>query len=285
MAKYFIDCEFIEDFHKPLFGKRRHYIDLISIAIVCDDGREYYAVSNDFDLSHVWFKYEMKQISGDARNTFPKGVKEYWLRDNVLKPIHDDLYERQGSYAKTYHSALSGFNIKGMKNLLGWYGKSNKRIAFDILQFVYDPSGLAWKEWLGSTDEYYQALLDGRGDGDNPVFYGYYSDYDWVLLCTLFGRMIDLPKGFPMLCYDLKQEIDRVAMKWQRGGTPQQNREYDEECAKLGGRYTIAFNNNFNDMVKLIKSHKQYPVQTNNHNALDDARWNKKLYEFINLWL
>ena len=32
--KYFFDTEFIEGFHKPLFGKRRHHIDLISIGIV-----------------------------------------------------------------------------------------------------------------------------------------------------------------------------------------------------------------------------------------------------------
>lgn len=273
MAKYFIDCEFHEDFHKPLFGKRRHYIDLISIAIVCEDGREFYAVSNDFDLEHVWNKFEWKESPYVSLST-GRGTmeKEYWLRDNVLKPIHEDLYQQLNSYAKTYHSALCGFNIKGMKNLLAWFGKSNKQIAEEILEFIH-PSR-------------------NKPDPINPVrvfsapqFYGYFSAYDHVLFCSLFGRMIDLPKGFPMLCYDLKQEIDRVAMKYQRGGTPQQNMEYDEECAKLGGRYTIAFNNRFDDMVNLIKSHKQYPVQTNNHNALDDARWNKKLYEFINLWL
>ena len=38
--KYFIDTEFIEGFHTPIFGKRRHFIDLISIAIVCEDGRK-----------------------------------------------------------------------------------------------------------------------------------------------------------------------------------------------------------------------------------------------------
>ena len=46
--KYFIDTEFIEGFHKPLFGKRRHFIDLISIGIVAEDGREYYAISNGY---------------------------------------------------------------------------------------------------------------------------------------------------------------------------------------------------------------------------------------------
>ena len=47
--KYFLDTEFIEGFHKPLFGKKRHFIDLISIGIVREDGKEYYAISNEFN--------------------------------------------------------------------------------------------------------------------------------------------------------------------------------------------------------------------------------------------
>jgi len=43
-----------------------------------------------------------------------------------------------------------------------------------------------------------------------PEFYGYYADYDWVVFCWIFGRMIDLPKHFPMYCIDLKQELDRL---------------------------------------------------------------------------
>ena len=30
-----------------------------------------------------------------------------------------------------------------------------------------------------------------------------------------------------------------------------------------------------------LKNHKDYPKQTNEHNALADAKWNKKLHEFI----
>lgn len=41
--------------------------------------------------------------------------------------------------------------------------------------------------------------------GSEPEFWAYYADYDWVVLCQLFGRMIDLPKGWPMFCRDLKQ--------------------------------------------------------------------------------
>ena len=56
--KYFLDTEFIEGFHKPFFGKRRHFIDLISIGIVCEDGRQFYAISNEYKYSDAdkWVK-------------------------------------------------------------------------------------------------------------------------------------------------------------------------------------------------------------------------------------
>lgn len=41
--------------------------------------------------------------------------------------------------------------------------------------------------------------------GIEPQFWGYYSAYDHVCLCQLFGKMIDLPKGFPYLTFDVKQ--------------------------------------------------------------------------------
>lgn len=43
---------------------------------------------------------------------------------------------------------------------------------------------------------------------DIPEFWGYYSAYDWVALCQLFGTMMDLPRGWPMYCRDLQQVID-----------------------------------------------------------------------------
>ena len=69
--KYFIDTEFIEG--KPtestswlilkrrggglMFGLPKPTIDLISIGIVCEDGREYYAISKDFNLKEAWNRY------------------------------------------------------------------------------------------------------------------------------------------------------------------------------------------------------------------------------------
>lgn len=45
---------------------------------------------------------------------------------------------------------------------------------------------------------------------DRPEFWGYYADYDWVVLCQLFGTMMDLPKGWPMYCRDIKQLCDSL---------------------------------------------------------------------------
>lgn len=43
---------------------------------------------------------------------------------------------------------------------------------------------------------------------ETPEFWGYYCDYDWVVFCWLFGAMVDLPKGWPMYCKDLRQLAD-----------------------------------------------------------------------------
>jgi len=85
-------------------------------------------------------------------------------------------------------------------------------------------------------------------NGEQPEFYAYYADYDWVLFCSLFGRMIDLPKGFPMYCKDLKQEFDH---------------DYDVSIRER------------------MKEREDYPKQKNEHNALDDARWNFELYKWL----
>ena len=55
-------------------------------------------------------------------------------------------------------------------------------------------------------DEIRSHILAFVGD-DKPEFWAYLADYDWVVLCQIFGRMIDLPKGWPMHCLDLKQEM------------------------------------------------------------------------------
>lgn len=53
-----------------------------------------------------------------------------------------------------------------------------------------------------------QEFVFGAAGDSAPEFWGYYSDYDWVVFCQIFGTMMDLPKGFPMYCRDLKQWCD-----------------------------------------------------------------------------
>lgn len=59
--------------------------------------------------------------------------------------------------------------------------------------FHHHEIGPAIKRWIDASED------------NRPEFWAYYADYDWVVLCQLFGRMIDLPKGWPMFCMDIKQ--------------------------------------------------------------------------------
>jgi hypothetical protein len=77
------------------------------------------------------------------------------------------------------------------------------------------------------------------GTEEKPEFWAYYADYDWVVLCQMYGTMIDLPAGWPKFCRDIKQ--------W---------------CVDLG-------NPNLPEQGK------------GEHDAMDDARWNKKAWEFL----
>lgn len=217
--KYFIDTEFIEGFHKPLFGKRRHFIDLISIGIVCEDGREYYAVSKEF-------RYK------DA---------DKWVQENVIDPLFISTVSGDGRN----HCSSENFQCA--------YGKSNKQIAAEIMIFIWQDT---WNEWVGPSDEFFERGKRFGWDTDTPIeFYAYYADYDWVLFCSLFGRMIDLPKGFPMYCFDLKQTLDATA-------------------SGIDG-FT------FEQSLAAIKNNPKYPKQENEHNALDDAKWNMDLHKFL----
>lgn len=119
--KYWLDTEFIED------GKT---IELISIGIVAEDGREFYS-QTECDLSKA----------GE------------WVQVNVLPHLQPTFQPRT-----------------------------------DVREEV-------------------RAFCDPEKYG-KPEFWGYYADYDWVVFCQLFGTMMDLPKGWPMYCRDIKQLCD-----------------------------------------------------------------------------
>lgn len=119
--RFWFDTEFYEDGHK---------IDLISIGVVAEDGRTYYA--------ETLYAHMLASTTD-------------WLRANVWPHLRGPHVER-------------------------------KQIAADLVAFM----------------------------GEKPEIWAYYADYDWVALCQLHGRMIDLPKGWPMYCRDVKQLCDSL---------------------------------------------------------------------------
>lgn len=241
--RYYIDTEFIEGFHKPLFGKRRHFIDLISIGIVASDGREYYAISNEFN---------------------PKDADD-WVKENVI--------------AKLPQKAQSIYDSPRLRKNCLLY-KSNKQIAQDIFNFInpdlgfhvsaYNNSELKEGRRLYKHFEDHNVKSEGEIYVAQPEFYAYYADYDWVVFCSLFGRMIDLPKGFPMYCKDLKQSFDDKALLLYNRELRKRNRE-GGDIKGLSLQSTMDY----------LKIHKDYPRQENEHSALDDARWNMELHKFL----
>lgn len=247
--KYYLDCEFLEGTQTKRFlglpiGQTKPTIDLISIGIVGGDGREYYAISKDFNLKEAWDRWQQRTGEGDRNNIEPR---LYWIRENVLRPIFDEW--QQETNGKIVRLGLPiplsqlEFNYKNFKYCIQCIGKTNKQIAEEIKEFVYKGSEF-------STN------ISNWGKETKPQFYAYYADYDWVSLCWLFGKMNALPNSFPMYCIDLKQEVDNKV----------------DRIAKLHG---------INYSLEELKSLPNYPKQTNEHNALSDARWNKKLHEFL----
>ena len=282
--KYFLDTEFLEGTQKKWFGETKPTIDLISIGIVGEDSREYYAISKDFNLKEAWNRYDIKveQVSGDLRNRYPEGIKTkvYWLRDNVLKPIFIELRAKEVeeyNIAKRRNIILDfptySFSYKNFKRLINKYGKTNKQIAEEVYEFCkgkINERKDGFREFVYSKDDVNKEKpLPAYGyfeNRSNPEFYGYYCDYDWVVFCWLFGKMIDLPKGFPMFAFDLKQTLDEKALNW-KGNLQQTLQIYCDD---------------FDSKLDAIKSCKDYPKQTNEHNALSDAHFNYNLYKFLN---
>src|SRR5690242_6454151 len=141
--KYFYDTEFLED------GRT---IDLISIGIVADDGREYYAVSKD-----------------TTRRPLQRRIRRHeWLMNNVVpslpKPHGDWNLHMPKAWLFDYTSPLV---------------KTSDKIADEVRDFL-----LA---------------------GGEPELWADYAAYDHVVLCQLWGPMVNLPTGIPMYTNDIQQ--------------------------------------------------------------------------------
>lgn len=169
--KYFYDTEFLDD---------GNTIEFISIGMVAEDGREYYAVT-------------------DNEDTIIRARRHPWLSLNVVSHLPVKNNDNGWNWDKDHKDFL----------LI----KSKQTISREITTFLRASESIEYWAW--------------------------YSAYDHVVLAQLFGRMRDLPLGFPMWTNDIKQEHMRL-------GFP------------------------------------RIPEQLEGaHNALEDARWNKSTYEYL----
>jgi hypothetical protein len=75
VARYFYDCEFIED------GRT---IELISIGVVAQDGREFYAVSTEFDPESAG-----QWVRRNVLDKLPSPADPSWRRRSQIR---DDLF-------------------------------------------------------------------------------------------------------------------------------------------------------------------------------------------------
>ena len=152
---------------------------------------------------------------------FDERNADQWVKDNVLSKL---TWWGNENSDKSYHN---GSTLRNANNTL-------KSEFFGPDVFIRDGI-LRWMSDIAGTRN-----LD-------PQFYAYFADYDWVIFCRLFGRMINLPKGFPHFCMDLKQMMEERGLdtEWKR---------------------------------------QQCPDPEGEHNALVDAQWNKKLFNVIEAW-
>jgi hypothetical protein len=99
-VRYFYDCEFIED---------GHTIDLVSIGVVDESGREFYAVSTEFDANKAgsWVRqHVLPQLPPPSEQTWKS-------RSNIRDDLYEFLTSRSGDielwawYAAYDHVALA----------------------------------------------------------------------------------------------------------------------------------------------------------------------------------
>lgn len=91
----------------------------------------------------------------------------------------------------TYYAESSDCDLSRAS---GWVAKN----VIPHLQHISNPPYQRKPRWL-IANEVREFV------GAQPEFWAYFADYDWVVLCQLYGRMVDLPDGWPMYCNDIQQ--------------------------------------------------------------------------------
>lgn len=175
MTRYYVDCEFIDD------GKA---IDLISIGIVGEYGREYYAQSCEFNPDNASKWVQKHVFTALAVCPYINLTNAYYIKAEIIK--HSGIGGKCTSELNTATMRNTDYLTEQIK--LGNYPDCGWRTRKQIKQELI-------------------AFLDPEKYG-KPELFGWCSAYDFVAFCQLFGTMMDLPKEYPHYIKDLQQVLD-----------------------------------------------------------------------------
>ena len=165
--RYFIDTEFIDN------GQT---IDLISIGIVCEDGRELYLQSADFDSSRA----------------------SQWVHENVIERLSMCSHVPSPAYATSVYTNKSFHG--------NWQGQCTfERRSEDTGVIVGAYEDCFWR----TRDQLMREVRSFFNPSDGFELWGWCAGYDFVAFCQLFGTMMDLPAGWPHYIKDLQYELDK----------------------------------------------------------------------------
>lgn len=93
---------------------------------------------------------------------------------------------------------------------------ANTFVAENVLtNFLVNPNNLT-RIALQENSQDIAKLITDFCSADSPKFISYYSAYHWLVLCQFYGRLIDLPRGFPHYCRDMKQWLDDIGNPLQQ---------------------------------------------------------------------
>lgn len=135
MIRCFYDTEFIED------GRT---IDLISIGMVTDDGREYYAVNRDAPWKRI---REHEWLMANVVPSLPRGFGEarmHWPK-NQLVDVRDARVKPKESIAQEVRRFLLGDDPKAVPDieLWAWYGAYDHVVLAQLFGRMIDlPAGI-----------------------------------------------------------------------------------------------------------------------------------------------
>lgn len=163
--RYFIDSEFIDD------GKT---IDLISIGIVCEDGKELYLQSADFD----------------------PGMASQWVKDNVIDHLKICPHGSPEFTKDPYTNRMLHGGWKGQCTFERWSEETG------VYTGAYEDC--FWRTRLQIMHEV--KVFFNPSDGFE--LWGWCAGYDFVAFCQLFGTMMDLPQGWPHYIRDIQYILD-----------------------------------------------------------------------------